>query len=150
MTVTEVQVETATVRRTPAFMANVLRVAALYNLLYAVALTLWPAQIFHWLGMPGTPNPIIQCIGMMVGVYALAYWIAAEDLLRYWPLVVVGLIGKTLGPLGFLYNALTGVFSWHSGFFVVFSDLVWWVPFWWMSVYAFRLRHAWLAPVSPV
>ncbi|MDW3686437.1 hypothetical protein RA280_32800 [Cupriavidus sp. CV2] len=127
----------------PAWMPVVLRLAAIYNLLYAVVLSLWPAQIFDWLGMPATPDAMIRCIGMMVGVYALGYWIAAQDMLRYWPLVVVGLVGKTLGPLGFLHGALTGVFAWKSGLFVLFSDLSWWVPFWAMTLFALKHRHAW-------
>lgn len=123
----------------PGWMPVVLRLAALYNLLYAVALSLWPSQIFDWLGMPATPDAMIRCIGMMVGVYALGYWIAAQDMLRYWPLVAVGLVGKTLGPMGFLHGALTGVFAWKSGLFVLFSDLAWWVPFWGMTLFA--LKH---------
>ncbi|WP_051648108.1 hypothetical protein [Cupriavidus sp. SK-3] len=126
--------------RVPAWMPAVLRLAALYNLLYAIALSLWPSQIFDWLGMPATPDAMIRCIGMMVGVYALGYWIAAQDMLRYWPLVVVGLVGKTLGPLGFLHGALTGVFEWRSGLFVLCSDLIWWVPFWGMTLFALKHR----------
>jgi len=125
----------------PAWMIAVLRAAAVYNLLYALALSLWPQQIFDWLEMPHTPTPMIQCIGMMVGVYALGYWVAAQDLRRYWPLVAVGLLGKTLGPLGFLYHALNGVFVWRSGLFVLFSDLIWWPPFWWIGIYAIRNRR---------
>ena len=127
----------------PAWMAAALRLAALYNLAYAIVLSLWPAQIFNWLAMPATPDAIVRCIGMMVGVYALAYWIAAQDLLRYWPLVVVGLVGKTLGPAGFFYGALTGVLEWRSGWFVAFSDLAWWVPFWAMTLFAFKHRDNW-------
>jgi hypothetical protein len=126
--------------KVPAWMPLTLRLAALYNLLYAVALSLWPAQIFDALHLPATPDPMIRCIGMMVGVYAFGYWIAAQDLRRYWPLVVVGLLGKTLGPLGFLHGALTGVFEWRSGFFVLFSDLIWWAPFWAMTLYGIRHR----------
>ncbi|MGT2494433.1 hypothetical protein ACU4GD_38060 [Cupriavidus basilensis] len=86
--------------RVPAWMPAVLRLAALYNLLYAIALSLWPSQIFDWLGMPATPDAMIRCIGMMVGVYALGYWIAAQDMLRYWPLVGGGPGGQDAGAAG--------------------------------------------------
>src|SRR5437764_5771863 len=33
---------------------------------------------------------------MMVSVYGLAYWIGADDPVRYWPMVAVGLLGRTL------------------------------------------------------
>jgi hypothetical protein len=126
----------------PGWMPAALRLAAAYNLLYALALSIWPSQIFDALHLPTTPDVMIRCIGMMVGVYALAYWIAATDILRYWPLVVVGLLGKTLGPLGFLHGALTGIFEWRSVLFVLFSDLIWWAPFWAITIYGFRHRHA--------
>ncbi|MDR2189326.1 MAG: hypothetical protein LBE62_14975 [Azonexus sp.] len=132
-------------RSTPAWMPLALRAAAIYNLCCALALSLWPTPIFQWLAMPATPAAMIQCIGMMVGVYALAYWIAARDLRRYWPLIVVGLLGKTLGPLGFLYHALTGALAWRSGLLVLGNDLIWWLPFWGMMAYAFRHRHEWRA-----
>lgn len=123
----------------PAWMPWVLRIAALYNLLYALLLTIWPTQTFEWLQMPATPEVMIRCIGMMVGIYALGYWIAAQDVLRYWPLVAVGIVGKTLGPLGFLQAALSGVLPWHSGMMLLFNDLIWWLPFWIIVVHCLRV-----------
>jgi hypothetical protein len=123
----------------PAWMPWVLRIAALYNLLYALLLTIWPSQAFEWLQMPVTPEVMIRCIGMMVGIYALGYWIAAQDVLRYWPLVAVGIVGKTLGPLGFLQAALSGALPWHSGIMLLFNDLIWWLPFWIIVVHCLRV-----------
>jgi len=123
----------------PAWMPWILRVAALYNLAYALLLALWPTQVFDWLQMPTTPDVMIRCIGMMVGIYALGYWIAAQDILRYWPLVLVGIVGKTLGPIGFLQSALSGVLPWHSGIMLVFNDLIWWVPFWMIVLHCLRV-----------
>lgn len=123
----------------PVWMPWVLRIAALYNLLYALLLAIWPAQAFEWLQMPATPDVMIRCIGMMVGVYALGYWIAAQDVLRYWPLVAVGIVGKTLGPIGFLQSALSGALPWHSGIMLLFNDLIWWVPFWIIVLHCLRI-----------
>lgn len=123
----------------PAWMPWVLRIAALYNLLYALLLTIWPTQTFEWLQMPVTPEVMIRCIGMMVGIYALGYWIAAQDVLRYWPLVAVGIVGKTLGPIGFLQAALSGALPWHSGIMLLFNDLIWWLPFWIIVVHCLRV-----------
>lgn len=126
--------------QTPNWMSGLLRVAALYNVLYAMLLSIWPAQVFAWLQMPETPDVIIRCIGMMVGVYALGYWIAAQDVVRYWPLVAVGIVGKTLGPIGFLASALSGALPWHSGIMLIFNDLIWWVPFWVIVLYCLRVQ----------
>jgi hypothetical protein len=126
----------------PAWIPFSLRAAALYNLCYAVALAVYPTRIFDWLHMPATPEVVIRCIGMMVGVYALGYWIAARDVMRYWPLVAVGIIGKTLGPIGFLQAALTGVLPWQSGIMLIFNDLLWWIPFCLTLWHCLRSAHA--------
>ena len=65
---------------------------------------------------------------MMVSVYGLAYWIAGSDPVRYWPMVAVGLLGRTLGPIGFAAGLLQGVFVWKSATMFVFNDLIWWWP----------------------
>jgi len=127
--------------QTPNWMPWLLRAAALYNVLYAILLSVWPAQVFIWLQMPETPDVMIRCIGMMVGVYALGYWIAAQDIVRYWPLVAVGIVGKTLGPIGFLASALSDAMPWHSGIMLIFNDLIWWVPFWLIVVYCLRVQE---------
>ena len=74
---------------------------------------------------------------MMVGVYGVGYALAARDPLRYWPIVLVGLLGKILGPLGFLYAALDSRLPWTAGWTILTNDLIWWLPF------ALMLRVAW-------
>ncbi len=114
----------------PSWMVHVLRIAALYNLGFGILLAIAPAATFAWLELPPTPDVMIRCIGMMVGVYALCYWIAAGDPVLYWPLVAAGLVGKTLGPMGFIHGTVAGVFTAKSWLLVIASDIVWWVPFW--------------------
>ena len=55
--------------------------------------------------------------------------LAARDPLRHWPIVLVGLIGKVLGPIGFLQAALTGALPWRFGLNNISNDLIWWIPF---------------------
>ena len=116
----------------------ILRAAAIYNLAYSLLLAFYPNQTFHWLAMPETPAIMIQGLGMMVGVYGLAYWIAGSDPMKYWPLVAVGIVGKTLGPIGFALGLAKGVFLWKSTLMIVFSDLIWWWPFWAILLRAWR------------
>jgi hypothetical protein len=66
---------------------------------------------------------------MIVGVYGLGYLIAARDPLRHWPIVLVGLLGKILGPIGFLDAALRGQLPWSMGATILTNDLLWWIPF---------------------
>ena len=57
---------------------------------------------------------------------------------RHWPIVLVGLLGKVFGPLGFLDAALRGDLPWRCGWLILTNDLIWWLPF------ALLLRCAWL------
>lgn len=114
---------------TPAWMRITLRLAAVYNAGYALVLALFPQQIFQWLHMPPTPSVMVRCIGMLVGVYAIGYWVAASHPLRWWPLVLVGIVGKSLGPIGFLICVYTGELPWHAGWMNVTNDLIWLPPF---------------------
>lgn len=116
----------------------ILRAAGIYNLVYCLLLAFYPSQMFRWWGMPETPLVIIQCIGMMVGVFGLGYWIAGSDPVRYWPLVAVGIVGKTLGPIGFAIGLLHGVFAWRGAPMIVMNDLIWLLPFWVIMVRAWR------------
>ena len=118
--------------------AFILRAAGVYNVAYGLLLAFYPGATFHWLRMPETPDIMIQGLGMMVGVYGLAYWIAGSDPVKYWPLVAVGVVGKTLGPIGFAMGLLKGAFLWKAAPMFVLSDLIWWWPFWAILLRAWR------------
>ena len=47
---------------------------------------------------------------MIVGVYGVGYATAALDPSRHWPVVLVGLLGKIFGPIGFLSAVVGGRF----------------------------------------
>jgi hypothetical protein len=53
---------------------------------------------------------IWHCVGMIVGVYGIGYLIAASDSRTHWQIVLVGLLGKVFGPIGFLVALLRGTF----------------------------------------
>jgi len=114
----------------PKWMTTVLKAAALYNLAFAVMTLVAPFWIFDITGAtrPNLPE-LWQCIGMIVGVYGIGYWIAASDPYRHWPVVLVGWLGKTFGPIGFAKALWEGVFPMQFGWIIVFNDLIWWLPF---------------------
>ena len=117
---------------------QVLLVAAVYNIGWGVFVVCFPLTAFRWAGMAPPNYPQLwQCIGMIVGVYGIGYAIAARDPVRYWPIVLVGLLGKVLGPIGFLMAVFRGELPWVAGWMNVTNDLIWWVPF------ALILQHAW-------
>ena len=129
MTATPVSIEAATTHG-QRWMRPVLWAAALYNLLFGAIVVIFPALLFRWAGLPLPNYPEIwQCLGMVIGVYGIGYAIAATNPRRHWPIVLVGLLGKILGPIGFLHAAMLGRLPWKAGWMNVFNDLVWWIPF---------------------
>ncbi len=127
---------------TPRWMQAVLVIAGIYNLLWGAVVILLPGWTLSHLGVdPGSgaaiTQAIWQCVGMIVGVYGIGYLAAARDPARHWPIVLVGLLGKILGPIGFIDAAISGVLPWSMGWTILTNDLAWWIPF------ALMLRLAW-------
>ena len=92
-----------------------LRAAAAYNLVWGAAVAL------------GAHDVAWKCVGMMVLVYAPGYWLASRRPLP--ELVAVGLLGKVLGPLGFLWALATARLPASFALVVVTNDLLWWPAF---------------------
>jgi hypothetical protein len=115
----------------PRWHRTLLKAAGLYNLVWGGFAILFPMTLFRLVGMDPLPNypELWQCIGMIVGVYGIGYWIAAADPVRHWPVVLVGLLGKILGPIGFLQATLNERFPAAMGLTILTNDLIWWVPF---------------------
>ena len=127
----------------PRWIPVVLYAAAAYNLAWSAFVVLFPLAPFRWLGMEPPNYPaIVQCLGMVIGVYGVGYALAARDPVARWPLVFVGLLGKIFGPIGFVYAASMGEFPWQAGWTIVTNDLAWWLPFTAILIQAARLNDA--------
>ena len=117
----------------PAWMRRWLLAAGAYNIAWGAAMVLAPISTLKVLGVsPPTTElwpQLWACIGMIVGVYGLGYLIAARNPARHWPIVLVGLLGKIFGPIGFVDAAMRGQLPWSMGMTILTNDLLWWVPF---------------------
>lgn len=112
------------------WMKAVLWLAGFYNLAWGAVTVLFPLTAFEWAGMEAPNYPELwQCVGMIVGVYGIGYVIAAADPYRHWPIVLVGLLGKLLGPIGFVQALFHGRLPLKFGLTLAANDVVWWVPF---------------------
>ncbi len=133
---------------TPTWITSVLRAAGLYNLLWGTLVILFPLVPFTWAGMepPNYPE-LVQCIGMIVGVYGIGYWVAAPDVARHWPIVLVGLLGKIFGPIGMAWAIYQGTWPPIAALTCLFNDLIWWVPFGLALWHAFQVNTA---PPKPI
>jgi len=120
--------------------------AGCYNLAWGAWVIFFPEAFFHFIGMQPPSYPQIwQCLGMVVGVYGVGYAIAAADPFRHWPIILVGWLGKILGPLGTIQNAWLGKLPWKMLYLNVTNDFIWWIPFTVLLVQAYRFHH----PESP-
>lgn len=112
--------------------------AAVYNVLWGCLAIFFPSLPFALVGLAEPTYPaLFQCIGMMVLVYALGYFYIARDPARYAHFVWIGLLGKTFGPIGFVFAFATGELPLAFGINILFNDLIWWPAFW-----SFALSHA--------
>ena len=124
------------------WMRRVLLLAGAYNLLWGAAVVLLPVGwTIAWTGVEVGAPAIWRCVGMIVGVYGVGYLCAAGDPLRHWPITLVGLLGKTFGPIGFTVGAARGELPWAIGLTIVFNDLIWW-PFFAAILYRAADRFA--------
>jgi peroxiredoxin len=145
----------------PGWMTIVLRLAGVYNLAWGALTVLYPAWLFDLTGLAEPTYPFIwQCVGMIVGVYGVGYWIAANDPARHWPIVLVGFLGKIFGPMGYVQGVLladapvVGAFTSpvpvEFGVTLLTNDLIWWVPFAMILWYAAKQAHATDEPAEPL
>ena len=125
------------------WMSAVLIAAAIYNLAWGAWVVIRPGDFFALVGMEPPRYPAIwQCVGMIVGVYGIGYAVAARAPLRHWPIVLVGLLGKLFGPLGYVDAALIrGELNPAFGWTIPTNDLIWWLPFGWLVYKSWRHHH---------
>lgn len=124
--------------------------AGIYNLVWGTLVIAFPHWLFDFSGIERLNYPQIwQCVGMIVGVYGIGYLIAAGDPCRHWPIVLVGLLGKIFGPIGFAGALWQGVFPPIFGITILTNDLLWWIPFALILRDAARSSPSPPLPVSP-
>jgi len=114
------------------WMRRWLLAAGLYNLAWGAFVVLLPDALFRIVGMEPLAGPgrgIWQCLGMVIGVYGIGYLCASRDPLRHWPIVMVGLMGKVFGPIGFALALAQDALPLSMGKTLLTNDLVWWIPF---------------------
>lgn len=125
---------------TPAWIKFVLWAAAAYHVIWGLWVVGAPESSLARSGYPmQIPYPQIwQCLGLMTGIMGVGYAIAATAPAKHWGIVLIGLLGKFLVPLGFAWNYLTGELPLSAGRMCLTNDLLWWGPFAAVLWYALR------------
>lgn len=118
--------------------------AALYNLLWGSLTILFPHLFFRLIQM-AVPDtlPLWQCIGMFVLIYAPVYWWAGRFPSRHRHLILIAVLGKILGPIGFLWAYTHGQLPLAFGLTNLTNDVIWWPAFVCYLRSAARLSGGW-------
>lgn len=104
--------------------------ASANNVAGGLVLILWPNLPFQIAGLASPLYPeLVQCTGMLVGAFGLAYGMASMDPLRHWPVVLSGLLTKILSVAGAAHAAGIGRLPWSRAWLVVLVEAIWWLPF---------------------
>ncbi len=104
--------------------------AAAYNMAFGLWAALSPYSFFHLFDLEAPRYPSIwSCLGMVVGLYGAIYAYAAMRLDQAKPLIAIGLVGKLLGPAGWVVAVTSGELPVRTFTLITFNDIVWWAPF---------------------
>ena len=99
--------------------------AAVYNLVWGTTFVLAPGPVVRTLGAAHPDLTAWRVVGMLVLVYAPAYWWAARNPSQHAHLIAIATLGKILGPLGFAWAAASGALPFRFGLTIVTNDLIW-------------------------
>jgi hypothetical protein len=116
------------------YRARIYRLIFLLAAAYNIGLGLWavlsPGGFFDLFRLAAPRYPAIwSTLGMVLGLYGLLYAYAGLRLDRARPIIAVGLLGKVLGPIGWVLAVHAGELPVRTFALIAFDDLIWWLPF---------------------
>ncbi|HET7856297.1 MAG TPA: hypothetical protein VFL41_07550 [Gaiellaceae bacterium] len=115
--------------------------ASAYNLLWGSAVVVDPAPIAALAG--SDDSLFLRVVGLFVLVFAPAYWWAARRPDAHAHLVLVAVLGKLGGAVGFAGAAAAGTLPLAFAPVIVLNDAVWLPAFGLYLRRAARLRGGW-------
>ena len=116
---------------TPRWDRIALAVAALQCLLWGPFIILSPTRsaLVYGFSQPPTDSFLWQGMGLVILLYGLGYALAATNPTRHYSVVLIGLLAKTLGPVGMAWAVLNNQTSSRVLLLIPIHDVIWWVPF---------------------
>ena len=102
------------------------RTAAVYNIAWGITVSVFPNLFFRIFRLPPTNYPFAMSgLGMCIGLHGYGYWVVSRDLRAYPQLVVIGFLGKAIGPIGWFWCVTRGELPLRTMWTNVFNDLIW-------------------------
>lgn len=103
--------------------------AALYNIGAGTVTVLFPQLFFSLFGLPEVNHAfVMRALGMFVGIYGYGFYLVSTDLRLHHGFAMLGLIGKTLGVIGWAYYTVIGEIPAEAYWTNFFNDIIW-IPF---------------------
>ena len=119
---------------------GVFRVAGVYNVVWGAVVALFPNLFFDIFRLQPINYPFVMSgLGMCIGLYGYGYWVVARDLRRYPQLVVIGFLGKAIGPIGWYWTVVTTGLPLRTMWTNVLNDFIW-LPFF-VTYFIWYRRH---------
>ncbi len=138
-------------RHAERWMQPVMVAVAIHYIVWGAVAIVFPLEMLAWLGIDPAPQypQLWQGIGLILAAIGTGFLVASRDPYRHWPIVLVGLIGKTLGPIGMwlgpeIGTPLPAMMKW----LVIPNDIIWWIPF--LLILRGARRQALLESVSAI
>lgn len=105
--------------------------AGLQCLVWGVFIILWPAKSSLVYGFARPPVELFlwQGTGLVIVLFGIGYVIASTNPLQHWLIVLIGLLGKSLGPIGMAWSVYHGHVSPEVLYLIPINDLIWLIPF---------------------
>jgi len=126
---------------------RVFSIAAVYNVLWGGIVSVAPNLLFDIFGIPRPNYPFIMAgLGMCIGLYGYGYWVVSRDLRAHPQIVVIGFLGKAIGPVGWFWTVMTTDLPLRTMWTNVFNDFIW-LPFF-IAYFVWYRRQARDLPAS--
>lgn len=109
---------------------GVLIVAGLHSSAVGALSILLPESTFGLYGLQENLHLIaLQWFGAVTTIFGLGYFIAAYDVYRYWPIIMLGFLYKISMPLLLLFDTFMGLSGAGVNNMIIFNNFIWLIPF---------------------
>ena len=128
---------------TPRWQRVALLVAGLQCLIWGVFIILWPerSSLAYGFAQPPTELFLWQGMGLVIVLFGIGYAIASRNPSQHWAIILIGLLSKSLGPIGMAWSVRQGDVSSRVLYLIPINDLIWLVPFGLILLRVYRSRQ---------
>lgn len=100
--------------------------AAIYNVAWGAFVVISPRTMLEWVGVqPPAVLPLWQAVGAIVLAFAPAYWWASRDPWAHRHFIVIALLGKFAGLMGFVGGFAIGELPLSFGSLTLLNEVIW-------------------------